>query len=92
VPVERIILYGSHAHGTPRPDSDIDLAVFSEQFGAADHRELSGVLSAGKWNTEPLIEAIGFHPAALRNVPRISFLHKIVSTGQVVYQRGNHRS
>lgn len=87
VPVERVVLFGSHARGAAKPDSDIDLAVFSETFGGAEHIEFSGVLSAAKWTTEPMIEAIGFHPAALQNVSPVSFLHEIISTGQVVYQR-----
>src|SRR5712691_4148186 len=71
VPVERIILYGSHQRVEAHEDSDIDLAVFSE----------------AKWMTEPMIEAIGFHPSVLEHINPISFLHEIVSTGEVVYQR-----
>jgi hypothetical protein len=48
--------------------------------------EFLGVLSEAKWTTEPMIEAIGFHPAVLTNLNPISFLHEIVSTGEVVYQ------
>ncbi len=87
VPVERVILYGSHQRGAAHEDSDIDVAVFSEAFGPPDHLEFSGVLSAAKWTTEPMIEAIGFHPSVLENVNPISFLHEIVSTGEVVYRR-----
>lgn len=28
IPVWRVYLFGSHAKGTPHPDSDIDLAIF----------------------------------------------------------------
>lgn len=87
IPVERVVLFGSHARGEGHPDSDIDLAVFSERFGGADHLEFSGVLSAATWTTEPLIEAVGYHPAVLRKVPAISFLNEIISTGRVVYRR-----
>lgn len=31
--MEKIILYGSHASGYARPDSDIDVAVVSPDFG-----------------------------------------------------------
>jgi len=31
--VDRIILYGSHVSGKARPDSDIDVAVISRNFG-----------------------------------------------------------
>ena len=68
VPVERIILYGSHQHGEAHEDSEIDIAVFSEAFGPPDHREFCGVLSEAKWMTEPMIEALGFHPSVLEHV------------------------
>ncbi len=87
VPVERIILYGSHQHGEAHEDSDIDIAVFSEAFGPPDHREFCGVLSEAQWMTEPMIEALGFHPSVLEHVSPTSFLHEIVSTGEAVYQR-----
>jgi uncharacterized protein len=87
VPVERIILYGSYQRGVAHKDSDIDIAVFSEVFGPPHHLEFLGVLSEAKWATEPMIEALGFHPAVLEHLHPISFLHEIVSTGEVVYQR-----
>jgi predicted nucleotidyltransferase len=87
VPVERISLYGSHQRGMAHKDSDIDVAVFSEVFGPSHHLEFSGVLSEAKWTTEPMMEAIGFHPSVLEHLNPISFLHEIVSTGEVVYQR-----
>lgn len=86
IPVDRIVLYGSYGAGVPGPDSDLDLAVFSEAFGEPDYREFSGVLSEAKWNSEPMIEAIGFHPSVLEHVEPISFLHEIVSSGQEVYR------
>lgn len=88
VPVERIILYGSQPRGQAREDSDVDVAVFSEAFGPPDYREFSGVLSEAAWVAEPLIEAIGFHPSRLKHVKPTSLLHEIVSTGEVVHQRG----
>ena len=33
ITVDKIILYGSHASGKARPDSDIDVAVVSRDFG-----------------------------------------------------------
>lgn len=87
VPVERIILFGSYRRGEANGNSDLDLAVFSETFGHDDHREFSGVLSEAAWNTEPMIAALGYHPSVLEHVKPISFLHEIVTTGEVVYQR-----
>lgn len=91
VPVDRVILFGSHGRGRAGEDSDIDLAVFSEAFGPPGHREVSGVLSEAKWSTEPMIEALGFHPSALTNPGRLSFLGEIIRTGKVIYQRPRRR-
>jgi predicted nucleotidyltransferase len=91
VPVERVILYGSYGQGKANEESDIDLAVFSEAFGPSDHAEFSGILSEAKWNTEPMIEAMGFHPSVLENVKPISFIHEIIRTGKVVYRRPSRR-
>ena len=33
IAVDRVILYGSYATGKTRPDSDIDVAVVSKNFG-----------------------------------------------------------
>ena len=87
VPVERIILYGSHTRRCARGDSDVDVAVFSEAFGPPDYREFSGVLSEAAWTTEPMIEAIGFHPSLLEHISPTSFLHEIVSAGEIVHRR-----
>ena len=65
------------------------IAVFSEVFGPPDHREFCGVLSEAKWTTAPLIEACGFHPSVLEQVHPVSFLHEIVSMGEVVYQHAD---
>jgi uncharacterized protein len=32
IPVERVLLFGSYIKGTPREDSDIDIAVISSAF------------------------------------------------------------
>jgi predicted nucleotidyltransferase len=87
LPVERIILFGSYRRREAGEDSDIDLAVFSEAFGGPEHLELSGVLSEAKWNTEPMIQAIGFHPSVLKHPKSVSFLNEIIAAGQVVYRR-----
>jgi uncharacterized protein len=86
--VDRIILFGSYRHGKVSKDSDIDLAIFSEDFGGPNHLELSGILSEAKWNTEPMIQAIGFHPSALKKTGKLSFLNEILRTGQIVFKGG----
>src|SRR5262245_12558480 len=77
----------SHRISWQWPTEIASKPFFSEAFGPPNHLEFLGVLSEAKWMTEPMIEAIGFHPAVLEHINPISFLHEIVSTGEVVYQR-----
>lgn len=36
LPVKRVILFGSYAHGRPTKGSDIDIAVVSDKFNKMD--------------------------------------------------------
>jgi predicted nucleotidyltransferase len=53
-------LYGSHATGEARPDSDIDVALISEDFGdwLEDHKRIVGALLS----CDARIEPVRFHP------------------------------
>ncbi len=59
-------LYGSHAQGTARPDSDIDVALISEDFTGnwlEDHRKIVGALL----RSDPRIEPVRFRPEQFRD-------------------------
>lgn len=61
LPLQAAYLYGSYAPGgVPRPDSDIDVALISEEFGDwdADHQRILGPLLA----SDPRIEPVRFRP------------------------------
>ena len=40
IKVSKIILFGSHAKGMAKPDSDIDIAVISSHFGRDNIKEM----------------------------------------------------
>lgn len=40
IKVSKVILFGSYAKGTANPDSDIDLAIISSQFGRDNLKEM----------------------------------------------------
>ncbi len=40
VDVSRVILFGSYAKGTAKPESDIDVAIISSQFGKNNLKEM----------------------------------------------------
>jgi predicted nucleotidyltransferase len=46
VPVEKIILFGSYAYGTPRKDSDLDLYVVLKD--GVEMREIDAMLLIGR--------------------------------------------
>ncbi|TEU16495.1 MAG: nucleotidyltransferase domain-containing protein [Anaerolineales bacterium] len=59
-------LYGSHAEGTARPDSDIDVALISEDFTGdwlEDHRKIVDALLC----SDARIEPVRFRPEQFRD-------------------------
>jgi len=63
-PVRRVILYGSVAKNTARPDSDIDIAVVTDPFLPSRIREGGDVLLLSK-NVDLRIETVTLHPEDL---------------------------
>ena len=59
VTVDKVILYGSWVNGTPTEYSDIDLAIFSADFGKHKLKELQ-LLSRLAWEVDVAIEAIPY--------------------------------
>lgn len=62
VQVEEMILYGSHATGTAREDSDIDLIVISPSFADKSYWERIDILSEAIYQLFVPIEASAFTP------------------------------
>ncbi len=62
VQVERLILFGSHATGTAREDSDIDVVVISPSFANKDYWERIDILSEAIYRVFAPIEASAFTP------------------------------
>lgn len=62
VQVEEMILYGSHATGTAREDSDIDLIVISPSFADKSYWERIDILSEAIYQLFAPIEASAFTP------------------------------
>ena len=84
---EKIVLFGSYAQGNLCPDSDIDLLVIKESSQRRDERDkqVREVLKEIKVPLDIFVytpeEVERFH--ALKG----SFLHKILKTGEVLYER-----
>jgi len=85
IKVDRLILYGSYANGTPRPDSDIDVAVISSSFNNKNLLERQELLGEAIFALGESVEAIGYSYKDFKNRSRLSFLFDIVSNGRTVY-------
>ena len=64
IKVSKVILFGSHAKGKANPDSDIDIAVISSQFGKNNFKEMM-LLRKLALEIDSHIEPIPFTPQDL---------------------------
>ncbi|MBI2908181.1 MAG: nucleotidyltransferase domain-containing protein [Chloroflexi bacterium] len=62
IQVTAVFLYGSHARGTHREDSDIDLIVVSPDFAKLNVRERLELLGVAAARVLEPIQAYGFTP------------------------------
>ena len=79
--VERAILFGSHARGEAKNDSDIDVLIVSSDFATLNTRERLeqlGTAAARLWQP---IEAIACTPDELVHVEPATLLEEILQTG-----------
>lgn len=71
---ERVILFGSHAKGSPREDSDIDLVIISKDFARLDLRERAELLGLAATRMLEPIEALGYTPDEANEHPFVRSL------------------
>ena len=85
--IQKAILYGSYAYGTPHEDSDIDLLVLSEDFArmakVLRHQRLGWL--AWQAGTD-YIQPIGFTWEEFEQASDLSLLGEIRERGIVVYE------
>ncbi len=85
--VERVILYGSQALGTARPDSDIDIVVISKDLANIDFPERLEVLSKATLHIAAPLEVIGYTPEEIAGREGKSiFWDEICTTGRELYK------
>ena len=73
-----IILFGSYAKGTENEDSDIDIAVISDDFD--DIYDCMAILMGMTWDIDARIEP---HPIKKKDFDEVSdyFIKEIIDTG-----------
>jgi len=62
ISIEKLILFGSHAVGIAREDSDIDLIVISPSFSGMSYWERIDILTEAIYKVFAPIEASAFTP------------------------------
>ncbi len=86
---EQVILFGSHAWGTPDRSSDVDLMVIVEQSELSDYERAVLALAVLKDVDVPkdVIVKTRAEFDFFRDV-RASLEHKVARRGKVLYERG----
>jgi uncharacterized protein len=80
---QKVVLFGSHCTGTQRPDSDIDLAVISEDFVGKSYWERIETLSSAIYKVFQPIEAVALTPEEWQSGD--SLIVDYARKGEVVY-------
>lgn len=82
-----VILFGSYAQGMARDYSDIDIAVFSEDFGKDPFSEMKGLLKLRR-KVNPDIEPLPFSKQVFFEHGKAEFVSEILSKGKLIYKEG----
>jgi uncharacterized protein len=92
IPVERVILFGSHASGHPDEWSDIDIAVISPKFDTLSLLERYEQLGLANRDLHAPLDVVGFSSAQVADCEPESFLAEILRTGVDVPMRPRRRT
>lgn len=80
IEVEKAFVYGSHAQGKPRRDSDIDVAIISPDFGQ-DRFEEGKLLRQVAWRVDSRLEPVPISQEAFMKDDWIPLIHEIKTKG-----------
>ncbi|MDI6793932.1 MAG: nucleotidyltransferase domain-containing protein [bacterium] len=85
-----VIIFGSYAKGTPGEYSDIDMAIFSEDFGWNPLKEMK-MLCQLRRKVDTDIEPLPFPRKDFFEHASADFVAEILQNGKIVYQDGKIR-
>jgi len=81
LPVNMIVLYGSHVKGTATKSSDIDIAIVVDKF-SGDYLKISSDLFGLVRSVNKRIEPV----LLCRKNDRSGFLENIMKNGKIIYK------
>jgi len=84
MPVSMVVLYGSHARGTAKKDSDIDIAVVVDKF-SGDYLKTSAELFNLVRTVNKRIEPV----LLCRRYDKSGFLDSVLKHGKIIYKSKN---
>jgi len=85
IAVDKIVLYGSYAKGTPRAHSDIDLAIISPDFKGKKIFEIQSTLAKLLSQYLSAAEVVGYSSEDFSAASPETFIGEIKRTGKVLY-------
>ena len=80
-----VVLFGSYAEGRANDDSDIDVAVFSDDFGKDPYEEMKALFRLRR-QIDTDIEPLPFSRNAFFSSDTTEFVNEIVRKGKVIYK------
>lgn len=84
ISVQTAILFGSYAKGTWNEESDIDIAVFSENFSSMDRVEAITLLLEKALSYGLDIQPLAYDDEELKHPSENPFLQEILTTGVTI--------
>ncbi|MCD4785505.1 MAG: nucleotidyltransferase domain-containing protein [Candidatus Eremiobacteraeota bacterium] len=87
--VEAVVLYGSYAHGNPRLYSDIDIAVFSPDFGGNPIEETTFLFKLRR-KIDTDLEPLAYSSNDFYDYTPADFVHEIIENGKIIYKDGKY--
>jgi len=81
ITIDRVVLYGSYVRGNVRPESDIDVAIISKDFGK-DRVEEGMVLYRIAGKIDPRLEPVPFSTKMYEKDTWIPLIYEIREKGE----------
>lgn len=78
--VDKALVYGSHSTDRERPDSDVDVAVISPDFGHDRYSE-GALLLRMAWRIDPRLHPVPLSSESFENDSWVPLIHEIRKTG-----------